>query len=119
MSRNFRNFPTEIHRLHKPQKPNKHAGKKHISTNSQDSSVSSSFNSLRSKEPKMNLSPVEICGNVEKRGPAFFSRAVCERQVFASLEVARGTVVSLNSLGIKAIVEKCPTCRLVHVQEQS
>lgn len=112
--RNFRNFPKEIHRLNNRPKPAKHAAKTHISTNPQDSSVSSSFNSLSNKEPKMKESPVENGGKVEK---AFFERATCGRQVYASAEVARGMVVSLNSMGIAGEVQKCPTCRLIHVVE--
>ena len=112
--RNFRNFTKEIHSLNSPRKTNKNAAKNHISTNSQDSSVSSSFNSFKSKSKPMKESPVEIGGNVEN---VFFKRSPCKRQVFASMDVALGMVVSLKGLGIRGIAAKCPVCKLIHVQE--
>jgi hypothetical protein len=117
MSRNFRNFPEEIHKLNKLQKPAKNNGNGRVIHNPQDSSLSSSFNSLSSKTFKIEESPVEICGNVDKRGPGFFTREHCARQVYASQEVARGMVVSLKGMGIVGEVVRCRACRLLHVVE--
>lgn len=111
--RNFRNFHKEIHSL-KTRKRAKNNGNGHVIHSPQDSSVSSS--SLKSFKTLdvAGLSPVENSGNVENR---FGVRAVCERQVYASLEVAEGMVVSLKSIGITGRAERCGQCRLIHVLE--
>lgn len=116
--RNFRNYPKDIHRLNRLETPAKHAGKRHISTNPQDSSVSSCFKVLRGKTKKeMKVSPVDIGGNVEIGGGVLQRREACGRQVFATEEVATGMVGTLKSLGIRAGVAKCSTCGLIHVNE--
>jgi hypothetical protein len=116
MPRNFRNFSKDIHSLGNGKKPSVKAVQQKISTNSQDSS-SSSLKSLEVNTYRMKESPVENCGNVEKKGPAFFNRAGCRRQVYSSLAVAEGMTVSLRSLGIAAQVERCGLCNLIHVLE--
>lgn len=53
---------------------------------------------------------IKTCGNVEKpKG--------CQRQVFATAEVAEGTALALRSLGIEASVVRCGKCKLIHLTE--
>ena len=59
------------------------------------------------------------CGNVENI-PEFrpsFNNLGCKGQVYATLEVAGNAVRNLRPLGIDATVERCPTCKLIHVYE--
>ena len=87
-----------------------HGGKKReISANPQDSS-SQALNITSFLDSK-SLAVHERGGN---RGKVEI-RPICDRQVFASMEVAQGMVVTLKSLGISAEPAKCRHCRLIHV----
>lgn len=84
-----------------------------ISTNSQHSSQ-------QQQVKREGDCKTKNCGNVENV-PAWkpsLENLGCQRQVFDSLEVAGNFVRTLRNLGIDATVERCPSCKLIHLTEQ-
>lgn len=63
------------------------------------------------KDESAAVHPVETCEYVQKPG-------ACTRQVFATVETASVTAVALRTLGIDATVERCQSCKLIHLRER-
>jgi hypothetical protein len=113
-------YPTEFHRIRArgiTTKPSKFAISKEKNLRFQQSQ---SFSSL-SLSSSLSTSLV-VKGSVEKcdeRGPGFMKGIACQKQVYASDEVADRTVRSFRSMGIKAEKNRCSQCRLLHVEERN
>lgn len=91
------------------------------STNSQPSS--SQQDRYLSKDLESNsLVVAHACAKVGKVAKPVFvdlemRREPCRLQVYSSLEVARGMVISLNTMGISGEAVRCPVCHRFHVVE--